>query len=194
MAYQKVSGDNTQGEKAVWIEESRKQCFCNTTSSCCSCHCCAMFILVVWVIVAAIAIAGSAIMLNEIESNWETFKPCIGDSSLSECCATQNSDGGVSYITLDASCDTIKAVQTAGIVTSGIQMVASIAGIIGICSFVAWLLLVPLGYSICIIIVNIIYMAVMGFDYYGYWPSVVFSALIVYLFYMNHKIMKAAQN
>eukprot|EP01084_Bolivina_argentea_P299299 515895_1 len=160
MAYQKVSGDNTQGEKAVWIEESRKQCFCNTTSSCCSCHCCAMFILVVWVIVAAIAIAGSAIMLNEMESNWVTTKPCIGDSSLSECCASVDSN---SYITYDASCDTLKAIQTAGIVTGGIQMVASIAGIIGICSFVAWLLLVPLGYSICTIIVNIIYMAVIGF-------------------------------
>ena len=68
-------------------------------------------------------------------------------------------------------------------------VIVGIIGIVGIWSFAAMLLCVPLLYSILSVAFNFVVMATVGFDNIASWVAIAISCIVAALFYYNYTIV-----
>ena len=75
-----------------------------------------------------------------------------------------------------------------------VTAIAGIVGVIGMCTFVAYLLLVPIGFSIISLIGTIVYLLIaFGFALWALTlasPGIAIALAVIYLFYVNYKLMR----
>eukprot|EP01084_Bolivina_argentea_P008806 16470_1 len=200
---QKYSTAGSGDARYTWQQLSAQKCAANESCSCCTLTCCGLFVLVLWIIGGALAAWGAQTSIQLLEDG--TFVTAYDDACCSsetdicsdECCVgmvpTGQGDYEMTYHGI--TCDDVEPILTLTLADGVLSCIAGVCGIVGICAFVTNMLLIPFLYSIVAIGISIVGMAILDtwFAWNG-WVNIVISCLIVYLFYMNWRIMKDAKS
>eukprot|EP01083_Nonionella_stella_P092082 257640_1 len=194
MAFNTTVNESADMDMDEYYRQSAEKCCCNKTCSCCTCRCCALFILICWIIFGCWG-AYDAITWMQKTSEWTTIDPCIAaDYNTGPCCVgTTDILGSASIIYVPGTCDAINTAYTISLVQNILSCLSGIAGVIGLIIFFSWLILVPFGWSILSIILNVVLLILIGFGSFlaGYGGAVV-AVFIAILFFMNWRIMRDA--
>eukprot|EP01083_Nonionella_stella_P241274 842649_1 len=187
--------------KEEWRRLSAEKCCCNNSCSCCTLTGCGLCVLILWIIFGAFGAYSAYASLQLLEDG--TFVTPVGgcceasgNVCWGECCVGTSEVLGYSIAIQyqGMTCDEVEPFFTITMIDNILSVVAGVCGVIGICGFIACMLLVPLAYSIIAIVLSAVIMFSLGdYDNFNYYFGFIFSALIVYLFFMNWKIMRDAQ-
>lgn len=174
---------------AAYHQESAARCPLNGSCDCCTCRCCGLFILILWVIFGGYGAISSLSLNSDLTTYPAGSDTCESQFLSGECCQVTTM-GSTGYI--DGSCDPFKTALEIDAATSILSALAGVIGIIGMAMFIAWMLLIPAGWSILSVILNIVVLVYMGFGAYAYGSFISFgiAACICVLFYSNYKLMR----
>eukprot|EP01084_Bolivina_argentea_P072162 131057_1 len=187
-----TTGEQRGNPRETWKKLSAEECPCNKSFDCCSFHCCGLFILITWIIIGLITTYTAQTQMVLLEDETFLTSPCClvaqPDLCYDECCMGYSVD--IQFP--NASCEQLHSLWAALFVDGILRCVAGICGVIGLCAFVASMLMVPLFYSFASIVITMVVIVML--KAYGQIGSIVSAVGIAYFFYRNWKIMKKAQS
>mmetsp|Transcript_87648 Transcript_87648/g.107423 ORF Transcript_87648/g.107423 Transcript_87648/m.107423 type:complete len:222 (+) Transcript_87648:76-741(+) len=192
------SSDNTAKYAAIYHAKSNAECPCE--NECCTCHCCGLCVLITFIIFGIINIIMTLGTINAINNgvskNGNT--QWISNESDNTCTYIVTRGNGQEFKSTyeGITCDAFIPAYTAQIVVTGVTIVVSIIGVLGIWLLKEYLvlaaILIPLASIFGSVWLMIVASGNVGILVQGI-ISICINLAVAYLFYKNYELIKEAK-